>query len=113
MKNIREMHPRISQKAMEQLADRLTPLQKDIMTLAAAPIIFGWQDRWYPASARLNAMADGLIRRGLLYKTGAGIQSFEVTHIGFQVAKLLIDREENMFCEPAFGDPFESKRPKK
>ena len=84
----------MNQEAQAQaFLDQLTPLQKDIVTLVALPQILKWSDRWLSTSTRQDAVAGGLMRRGLLHEITDQPGEFEVTALGLQVATLALEAE--------------------
>jgi|GEM_PF-3545981 len=75
-----------SEEQIQIVLDQLTPLQKDITTLVALPQLLDWSDRWASTSSRQDAVAWGLIRRGLLREVTDQPGEFEATPLGLQVA---------------------------
>lgn len=73
----------------EILASHLTPLQRDVITLAAEPQLCNWPDRWQALSDRQNAIAQGLVRRKLLRAVDQTICMYEATSLGLDVAMLI------------------------
>ena len=89
-----EEHSMLFNESQAQaVLDQLTPLQKDIITLVALPQILEWSDRWLSTSTRQDAVAWGLVRRGLMRETTDCPGEFEVTNLGLEVATLAFDAD--------------------
>ncbi len=78
------------------ILDQLTPLQKDILTLVALPQILEWSERWLSTSRRQDAVAGGLIRRGLLHEITDCPGEYEATELGLKTA-ILAFQEDGAF----------------
>lgn len=74
------------QEQIQAILGQLTPLQKDIVTLVALPQLLEWTERWLSTSARQNAVAGGLVRRGLLREVTDQPGEYEATPLGMHVA---------------------------
>jgi|GEM_PF-4675802 len=70
--------------------DQLTPIQSDVLGLIATPQLLNWPDRYEPESMRLGAIADGLIRRGLLREVCDIPNELELTDLGQAVGALVL-----------------------
>jgi hypothetical protein len=72
------------------ILQQLTPVQKDVLLVAAMPQIYRWSERWVPPSHRQDAIAWGLVRRGVLQESARQLGAYAATALGKQVARLLI-----------------------
>ncbi len=81
----------------------LTPLQNDVLLVAAMPQIFTWPERWVAPSARQDAIAWGLVRRGLLHELPKIPGGYEATPLGQEVAALLIAADLTQLEQEAWG----------
>jgi len=82
--------PAVSIELVTMHARWLTPLQNDVLLVAAMPQIYEWPERWVAQSARQDAIAWGLVRRGLLRELPKIPGGYEATPLGQGVASLLI-----------------------
>jgi len=73
--------------------EQLTPLQKDILTLVALPQLLSWSERWLSTSRRQDAVAWGLIRRGLLREMTDRPGEYEATDLGLKTATLAFQED--------------------
>jgi hypothetical protein len=82
--------PTASPEPVTTHARWLTPLQNDVLLVAATPQLYGWPERWVAPSVRQDAIAWGLVRRGLLRELPKIPGGYEATPLGQCVASLLI-----------------------
>jgi len=77
-----------------QQARLLTPVQRDVLLVAAMPQIFDWPERWIAPSVRQDAIAWGLVRRGLLREFPLIPGGYETTVLGTLTARMMLEAEE-------------------
>jgi hypothetical protein len=76
-----------------EILQQLTPMQRDVLMNAAQPKIDHFGEFWNAPCSRQLAIAEGLVRRGLLYQVSDSEPAFGVTDLGEQIGALALHQE--------------------